>query len=217
MKPKILLSVNSKKENYINAINNCGAVAVSQYCSEDCDGYDGLLLCGGNDIDPLYYGEEMNGSVDIDKKRDASEFELVKAFVEKKKPIMGICRGLQLLNVAFGGNLCQHIENADKHGALTDDLVHNVTADSKSFLYDIYGEKFAVNSHHYQAIKKVADDFTVIAKADNDTIEAIMHKELPIFAVQWHPERMCFLEKRNDTVDGAELFNYFIEICKKYK
>ena len=214
IKPKILLSVNQKKENYINAINNCGGIAISGYCPEYSDEYDGLLLCGGNDIDPSYYGEEFNGTVDVDIKRDTAEFTLVKTFIEKKKPIMGICRGLQLLNVAFGGNLHQHISNADEHSSACGDLVHNVISPENSFLYNMYGADFFVNSHHHQAIKKVANDFDVVAVAEGETIEGIVHKKLPVFAVQWHPERMCFEEKRTDTVDGAELFKYFVQLCK---
>ena len=86
MKPKILLSVSSKKENYINAVTNSGGIAVAQYCPDAViDDYDGLLLCGGNDIDPIFYNEEINGSVDIDAMRDKSEFALVKAFVEQSE------------------------------------------------------------------------------------------------------------------------------------
>lgn len=217
MKPKILLSVSSKKENYINAVTNSGGIAVAQYCPDTViDDYDGLLLCGGNDIDPIFYNEEINGSVDIDAMRDKAEFALVKAFVEQKKPIMGICRGYQLLNIAFGGNMYQHISNADMHSSDNGDVVHKVTAKKGSVLCDLYGEEFFVNSHHHQALKNVAQCFEVIAKSDN-TIEGIAHKELPIFGVQWHPERMCFDEKRADTVDSADLFGYFVNLCKNNK
>ena len=70
MKPRILLSVNSKRDNYIEAVNNCGGIAVPQYCPDVSTEYDGLIICGGNDIDPVYYNEKMNGSVNIDAKRD---------------------------------------------------------------------------------------------------------------------------------------------------
>lgn len=215
MKPKILLSVSSKKENYINAINNSGGIAVAEYCPEASAEYAGLLLCGGNDIDPIYYNESINGSVDIDTERDKAEFELVKAFVEMNKPIMGICRGCQLLNIAFGGNMYQHILNADEHSAEADDLIHKVTVTENNFLSNIYGTGFSVNSHHHQAIKNVANGFDIIAVA-GDTIEAIAHKELPVFGVQWHPERMCYDNIRDDAVDSADLFKYFVELCKNY-
>ena len=217
MKPRILLSVNSKRDNYIDAVNNCGGIAVPQYCPDVSTEYDGLIICGGNDIDPAYYNEKMNGSVNIDAKRDMAEFALAKAFAEKKKPIFGICRGCQLLNVAFGGNLYQDISNASEHCSFSDyDLVHKVTVKKDSFLYKMYGVEFSVNSFHHQAIKETGNGFDVLATADGTTIEGIIHKELPIFGVQWHPERMCFANKREDTVDGAEIFNFFIKLCKEF-
>lgn len=217
MKPRILLSVNRKRDNYIDAVNNCGGIAVPQYCPDVSTEYDGLIICGGNDIDPAYYNEKMNGSVNIDAKRDMAEFALAKAFAEKKKPIFGICRGCQLLNVAFGGNLYQDISNASEHCSFSDyDLVHKVTIKKDSFLYKMYGVEFSVNSFHHQAIKETGNGFDVLATAYGTTIEGIIHKELPIFGVQWHPERMCFANKREDTVDGAEIFNFFIKLCKEF-
>ena len=218
MKPKILLSVNSKRDNYIDAVNNCGGIAVAQYCPDVSTEYDGLIICGGNDIDPAYYNEKIDGTVNIDSDRDIAEFALVKAFAEKKKPILGICRGCQLLNVAFGGNLYQDISNASEHCSFSDyDLVHKVTVKEDSFLYKMYGAEFSVNSFHHQAIKETGNGFDVIAKEDNTTIEGIVHKELPVFGVQWHPERMCFANKREDTVDGSEVFKFFIKLCKEFQ
>lgn len=217
MKPKILLSVNIKPDNYIEAVNNCGGISVAQYCPEVSTEYDGLILCGENDIDPIHYNEKMNGTVNIDAKRDMAEFALVKAFATKKKPILGICRGCQLLNVAFGGSLYQDISNAKEHCSFSNyDLVHNVTVTKDSFLYKMYGAEFGVNSSHHQAIKEIGNGFDVAATADNTTIEGIIHKELPIFGVQWHPERMCFANKREDTVNGAKIFEFFINLCKEF-
>ncbi|MBR3933532.1 MAG: gamma-glutamyl-gamma-aminobutyrate hydrolase family protein [Clostridia bacterium] len=214
MNPKILLSVNTKRENYINAVNNCGGIAVAQYCPEFSTEYDGLILCGGSDIEPKYYNEPINGSVNIDANRDMAEFALVKAFVEKKKPIMGICRGFQILNVAFGGSLYQDISNSNEHRSSSCDLVHSVTATKNSILYNMYGAEFFVNSKHHQALKEVGTGFDVMATtSDKKIVEGIIHRELPVFGVQWHPERMCFENKREDTVDGSEIFRCFIGLC----
>ena len=216
--PKILLSANTKKENYINAVEKCGAVAVCEYCPEFSDEYDGLILCGGSDIDPIHYGEDITYSVNIDEARDKAEFELFKKFVEVKKPIFGICRGCQLINVALGGSLYQEISNAKEHSSFGNgDLVHKVCATEKSVLSEIYGDEFFTNSAHHQAVKELGKDLSVIAFADNGkTVEAIMHKTLPIYAVQWHPERMCFENKRDDAVDGSKIFDFFIKLCKNY-
>ena len=218
MKPRILLALNSKRDNYIEAVNRCGGMAVPQYCPEPSSEYDGLILCGGNDIDPKYYGEAVNGSVQIDAMRDSAEWALTKAFIAKRKPIMGICRGCQLLNVIFGGSLYQDIPNAREHSSFGDyDLVHNVSVCKESFLYDMYGAAFSVNSFHHQAIKDLGTGIDIMATTpDGQTIEGVCHRELPIFGLQWHPERMCFDNAREDTVDGAPVFDYFIRLCKEH-
>ena len=215
--PRILLSANTNKEFYVDAIEKCGGIAVAQYCPEFSTEYDGLLLCGGNDINPKYYNEDINGSVNIDDMRDEAEFELFRKFVEAKKPIFGICRGCQLINVALGGSLHQDIPNADEHRFSIDHyLVHDIKAVEDSFLSKIYGIEFSVNSHHHQAIKDLGEGIEIVATAfDGITVEAIKHKELPIYALQWHPEKMCFGEKRDDAVDGAVIFEFFIDLCKK--
>ncbi len=217
MKPKILISVATNQENYVNAVTNCGAIATAQRYPEFLNEYDGLILSGGGDVHPDYYNEEMNGSKNIDTMRDEAEFKLVKAFVQNKKPILGICRGHQLLNVAFSGSLYQHISNAELHssGVQGVDLVHDITVSKDSFFYKLYGERFSVNSSHHQAVKKLGDGFDVIGTAHNGTtIESIRHRELPIIGVQWHPERTCFDKKRDDAVDGEEIIRHFLKLCK---
>lgn len=215
-KPKILLAVNTKKENYINAVEQCGGIAVAEYCPTFSDEFDGLILCGGNDINPKYYNEPVNGSVDMDDLRDAAEMELFREFAKKGKPILGICRGCQLINIALGGKLNQNISNAEKHSSFGDfDLVHKVKAE-KSFLSGIYGNEFFVNSFHHQAVKEPGNGLEITATADDGaTVEAFKHKTLPIYAVQWHPERMCFEKAREDTVDGSEIIKFFVDLCRK--
>ena len=214
---KILLSVNTNKEFYIEAVNRTGGTAVARYCPvyEDC--YDGLILCGGNDISPERYGETVNGSTDIDEKRDEAEFELLKSFIAVKKPVMGICRGHQLINVALGGSLDQNIPEADLHRNKKDFYIaHKVTSQEGSICRKLYGEVFSVNSSHHQAIKNKADGLKITLTYGN-VIEGFEHKTLPIFGVQFHPERMCFSQKRDDTVDGAKIFEYFIGLCRRLK
>ena len=215
-KPKILLSAKTKKENYINAVEKCGGIAVCECFPEFSDDYDGLILCGGSDIDPKYYGEDITESVNIDQERDEIELNLFRKFAEAGKPILGICRGCQLINIALGGSLHQNISNADKHSSFADyDLIHKIQVKESTLLHDLYGKEFYVNSFHHQAIKIPGKDVDVIAIAyDGTTVEAIKHKELPIYAVQWHPERMCFENKREDTVDGSKIFQFFIDLCK---
>ena len=215
-KPKILLSGNKKLQNYVDAVNCVGGIADAKYLPEVDTSYDGLILCGGNDIDPKYYAEEIDGSVNIDGARDEAEFALLKAFVEAKKPILGICRGCQVINVFFGGTLYQNIDNANEHSSFSDfDLIHSVSAIKGSIAQELYGTDFTINSFHHQAVKKLGRGLKVIMMSDdNDVVEGFVHESLPILAVQWHPERMCFANRRDDTVDGAKVFEYFIQMCK---
>lgn len=216
MKPRILLASKINVQYYVDAVNNLGGIADAKYLPEIDLSYDGLLLCGGSDSHPQYYGQEINGAVDIDEARDEAEVKLCKAFVEAGKPILGICRGFQLINIVFGGNMIQHLPNADRHTSGTEtDLVHGAVAKEGSLLYRLYGKEFSVNSHHHQALDKVADGFDITVMSDDGVIEAIEHKSLPIFGVQWHPERMCFNAKREDTVDGSKVIEEFIKMCRK--
>ena len=214
MKPKILISQNTKLPNYIEALEANGATVTAEYLPIYSDEYDGLLLSGGADMHPRYYGEEINGSVGIDEARDAAEMELLRRFVEAKKPVMGICRGHQLINVFFGGSLTQHIDTASDHRA-DGDSVHSVDSEEGSILTSLYGKQFHVNSNHHQAIEGLGDGLRIVQTSDADgIIEGIEHTTLPIIGVQWHPERTTLKNARPDTVDGGSLFRYFIDACK---
>lgn len=215
MKPQILLSVKNNEAFYVDAVKNSGGVPFAEYCPTAVDDYNGLILTGGSDISPSYYGEEINGSVNIDDIRDAAEFALVKAFADSGKPIMGICRGCQLLNIFFGGSLVQNIANAEIHSSFGKGyLVHPATATDNNFIKELYGKDFYINSSHHQAINRLGDGLEAVLYSSDGIIEAVIHKKLPIFGVQFHPERMCFSAKRDDTVDGKALFEYFINLCK---
>ena len=169
--------------NYYNALTALGA-EVSYTDPETCDG---LVLPGGGDVDPALYGQADEGCHGIDRERDENELAVLRRFIEWKKPVLGICRGCQLINVAFGGTLHQDIPG---HGR-TDgkDHQHEVTT-KDPFLCAIYGERFIVNSAHHQSVDKLGEGLRALQWADDGTIEAIRHETLPIFAVQWHPERL---------------------------
>ena len=215
---KILLAANLNKELYINAVTGCGAEAHAVYCPQYSEEYDALILCGGNDISPSYYNEEMCGSREIDNMRDTAEFELADKFIKAGKPVMGICRGHQLLNVYFGGSLYQDIENVRTHRSGTETVAcHIISAVDNSILHSLYGKEFMVNSIHHQAVKKLGDGLVVTAVAEDGTVEAFEHTKLPVLGVQWHPERMCFENKNENTVDGAKIIEYFVKMCENKK
>ena len=216
MSLRILLSFEGNGENYINAMESLGCEAVKAVGGEKAENFDGLLLCGGADLDPALYNEGMNGTKKIDRERDALEMALTEEFVRAGKPIFGICRGCQLLNVYFGGSLIQHLPASDIHDyTIYEDLVHPIAVEEGSILSKLYGERFMINSNHHQAVKQPGKGIRITGYLE-DVPEAIEHESLPIFAVQWHPERMSFEKRREDTVDGEAVLKYFVELCAKY-
>jgi putative glutamine amidotransferase len=209
---KILLTANKKKETYINAVEAVGAEAVVKYLPDDSVDYDGLILCGGNDLQPCYYGEEINGSLDFDEERDRTEMALVQKFFQTGKPILGICRGMQLLNVALGGTLYQNISG---HRG---EILHTVKAEKGSLLEKLYGKEFTVNSFHHQAIKRLGNGLkATLYDGTGAVIEGVEHESKPYLGVQWHPERICLDLAREGAVDGLKVIEYFIRLCEEYK
>ena len=154
---------------------------------------DGLFVPGGCDIDPKNYNEEINGSIEPIDFIDDLDIFYIKEFYKAHKPILGICRGIQIINVCFGGSLHQDIKEHK-------DVFHDVTVDKNSFVYDLYKqETLSVNSYHHQVIKQLGDGLRPIAHSKEGYIEAIQGDN--IYAVQWHPE----------LYDANRFINYFIK------
>nr|AHF24844.1 glutamine amidotransferase class-I domain protein [uncultured bacterium Contig2] len=181
------------------------------------DEYDGLLLPGGWDVNPSRYGRERIPQETVDDELDAIQFEALARFLEAGKPVLGICRGHQLLNIAFGGTLIQHLPCAQNHMSLptTEDNIHPVHILQDSFAYRIYGAECMVNSSHHQGIGAPGKGLRIVMRSEDGVIEGIEHESLPVWGVQWHPERMCFRHQRNDTADGSMIFRFFLEQCRK--
>ena len=217
MQPRILLSGGANFQNYVQAVEGCGGIPLGGYLPEVDTDCDGLILCGGCDVEPHRYGESVNGTLATDPARDDREMALIRAFVEAGKPILGICRGQQILNVYFGGSLIQHLPSAHCHTSGENfDLVHMTLAPEGSLLHRLYGDTFPVNSSHHQAISRLGEGLEVIQTSLHDgVIEGIRHTTLPIVCVLWHPERMCFANARPDTADGSVLIRSFLDLCRK--
>ena len=192
---RVYLSVRLK--NYEDALSLVGARCVETPWEADL-----LLLPGGGDVHPRFYGQQINGSTDIDAARDGRELALVDEFLRAGKPVVGICRGLQLLNVYFGGTLRQHIEGHSQIDGV--DRLHAINT-APGLLRELYGTRCTVNSAHHQAIWRLGTGLQVFACAEDGTVEAVGHRTLPVFAVQWHPERLCGAFARPESADGARL------------
>ena len=164
-----------------------------------CELLDGLILSGGGDVDPEYFGEEpISGSGEITPERDAFEIALVQKWLEGGKPLLAICRGMQVLNIAAGGDIYQdiktqgkdlikHIQEAPKWYAS-----HKLYLEDGTLLSKIFPEKsIKVNSFHHQAVRRLAPGFNCAARSSDGLIEAIeFSSKVFVLGVQWHPECM---------------------------
>ena len=216
MRPRIQISLGPELvQNYPAAAEAFGGIPAAAYLPEP-ENCDALILSGGGDVDPGRYGEENTACFGVDPARDEAEFRLIEAYLRMGKPILGICRGHQVLNVYFGGSLTQHLPTAETHmPAKTGDRAHETRALPGSFPALLYGERFSVNSAHHQGIDGLSPELEAVQWAEDGVIEACRHKSLPVYSVQWHPERMCLRHARADTVDGGEVFRWFMELAAK--
>ncbi|WEV60609.1 gamma-glutamyl-gamma-aminobutyrate hydrolase family protein [Streptococcaceae bacterium ESL0729] len=172
---------------------------------------DRLLLTGGEDVSPRFYGEEASTKLGkTDSSRDLFEFALIDEAVKANKPILGICRGLQVLNVKFGGSLYQDISLSGsqiKHLQIPTKQIfstHPVKLKDGGIL-DFLGKEHWVNSFHHQAVKELAPGFDDIAYASDGLIEAIHNKENRALGIQWHPEATWDL-----SAGDKQIFSYFL-------
>jgi putative glutamine amidotransferase len=162
------------------------------HVSQLLDHLDALVLQGGGDMHPDYYGQELHPETNtLDRRRD--EFELLRLARERVMPVLGICRGMQLVNVSCGGTLVQHLPDVTDvdHEAMHawDATAHAIEIAEGSRLRELMGEaRIEVNSVHHQGIDRLGEGLRAVARADDGVIEAIEHETEPILAVQWHPE-----------------------------
>lgn len=166
---------------YLSPVGDAAAVV---------DRLDGLVLGGGADVNPARYGAEVEEKCGpIEDERDEFEFALYEAAVDAELPVLGICRGLQVINVAQGGTLHQHVRGHTTRGTDNGGPHHKVELVEGTQLAGLFGEAaLAVNSLHHQAADVIGDDLTVTATSDDGIVEGLEHQSLPVMSVQWHPE-----------------------------
>lgn len=211
MKKILIAGENGKTTNYENAMRKLGAEAVTSLHVPDVTLYDALLLPGGGDIDPKLFGQLPDGSRAFDPKLDRIQLEILRAFISYRKPVLGICKGMQLINICFGGDLIQHLPESDMHEYKGEDQVHKSVSTKGSVMEALYGKEFSVNSAHHQGVDTPGRGICYVQYAGK-VPEALVHKYLPVVGVQWHPERMCFGQKREDTVDGSLFLKFFLKM-----
>lgn len=212
MKRIVIAGNSGSTKNYEEALAELGASCTVTTDCRRAGEFDALLLPGGGDIDPELFGESDHGSRKIEPALDRRQLAMLDAFVRFSKPVLGICKGMQLINVYFGGGVIQDLPTNFLHQYDGKDQVHLSHAVPGSLLHRLYGTDFNVNSAHHQGIGSPGRALSVIQYAPDGTAEGIIHESLPIIGVQWHPERMCFRFRREDTPDGSLLLSHFISL-----
>lgn len=194
------------EESYVEAVQACGATplllpAVAQHTIKDyLDLVDAVVFTGGGDVDPLYFGEEPVSSQRITPTRDAFEISLARELLKAQKPVLGICRGMQVLNIAAGGDIFQDLSLQDNGGRVIQHRqnapgwypTHWIEVRQGSLLAHIWGQaRVRVNSFHHQAIRSLAPGFKAVAVASDGVVEAMEREGNGfVLGVQWHPELM---------------------------
>ena len=234
-KPRIGISANHKDDlsciadTYVNSVVKAGGAPVlipvitdEEALTEIIDILDGLIMSGGGDINPLFLHEEPIPQLqDVDSVRDQYDLLILRLATDRQLPVMGICRGHQLINVFFGGTIYQDI-NSQKPGVLKHSqsmprtqASHSVKITDGTKLSKILdgAETLQVNSFHHQAVKDVAPEFVSSAVAPDGINEGIEHPERDIFSVQWHPEGFASV----DDEQALKLFRYEVENARVFR
>ncbi|MBQ0069516.1 MAG: gamma-glutamyl-gamma-aminobutyrate hydrolase family protein, partial [Bacteroidales bacterium] len=227
MRPLIGISASTGKttsvvgQNYYNAVLRAGGIPViipvdttTAYLAEVVKELDGLLLVGGVDVDPSFYGEVAHEKLgEVDTLRDVNELKLIRLASNRNIPILGVCRGEQILNVALGGTLIQDIPSLVEDQSLThrvtagNQRIHTIDIVPGSILHKILGKtSLEVNSAHHQAVNKPANGAQVAARSADGVVEAIdFYPCRRILGVQWHPEGF-----KGEDEDMNKIFNFFV-------
>ena len=218
------ITPSNRLNDYIESVKRAGGEprVLSTDTPPTLDGLDGVLFTGGGDVDPAHYRDGRHPNTnEPDPARDAFELALARLALEKGTPLLAICRGLQVVNVAAGGTLVQDIP-----AQLNEALGHQVDSPASAIAHEVWvtagtalarvmeeelegGEVLQVNSRHHQAVAKTAEGFTISATAPDGIVEAIERPDAPFcIAVQWHPENFW------RTGEFRSLFEEFVKAAE---
>lgn len=187
-----------------NGVGLCAILSPFEF-EDICQVCDGLIIPGSsNPVNPSYYGQDP---IDIVYDEFALDVKVIDYFVKNNKPILGICAGIQALNIYFGGDIGRI--PAEKNHVYRSN--HSIIIEKDSFVYDAYkSETATVNSYHVMHLEKLGEGLRVVARSEEGIIEAVENKEKRIFGTQWHPERSY----HNDDPFGKVIFENFLKHCR---
>ena len=201
----VILGRKDLTANYEKFLSILPADIVTTMDPGNLPGCSALVLPGGGDITPAFFGEYNNGSKNIDTELDILQFQALEYAICRKLPILGICKGMQAINVSFGGTIIQDLPTAALHKYMDQDQYHTTSIAEGSCLYKLYGRKAVVNSAHHQGVGCLGTGLHAIQWCPADgCVEAIVHDSLPILGLQWHPER---LSPRHTTLSGEAVLS----------
>lgn len=191
--------------NYEACLKRLGIDCITTLSLSEIQSCSALLLPGGGDITPAFFGQKNAGSRCIDTELDIIQLQALEQAIRYEKPVLGICKGMQIINVFFGGTIVQHMPEHAQHEYKNGDQSHDTVIVPGSFLHGIYGNRLIVNSAHHQCLGKLGREILLAQYASpTPTPEAICHRTLPLYGVQWHPERLY--------PDGDALFLFFCSL-----
>ncbi len=225
MKTVVIIGSPALHKNYQSALEkaSCHAVILPDTSAlrEAPDAFDGLLLPGGGDVPATLSGyapydkfppdfplmpRRFHNVFCADISPDLEQLLALHLFYRQNKPVFGICKGMQLINLYFHGSI-REVSEKNLHRHPKKDIFHTVDNLSDSFLYALFGSDMSVNSNHHQCVDRIGQNLQIIQYAKDYTPEALCHLTSPIFGAQWHPERMPDTPK-----DAMLLFRYFVSL-----
>ncbi len=197
--------------NYEKYISQMPATPITSMGIGELSKCSALILPGGGDITPAFFGEHNTASKNIDTELDIIQFQAFDYAVSHFLPILGICKGMQLINVALGGTITQHLLTAENHQYKGTDQYHLTKISKSSCLFSLYGEQAYVNSAHHQGISRLGNNLVPIQWCELDhCVEAVVHETLPILGLQWHPERLDATKTSITSTPILHLFHTWI-------
>lgn len=201
-------------KDYYKTFERLGTRPFISLNPEDFDTSDVLVLPGsGQDMNPKLWGEEDQCSNDINDELDALQWELMDRAIAARKPVLGICRGMQFINVYFGGTLIQDLPCSKSHEMTKPEHYHDVIHLPETFMEDLFGEASEVNTRHHQGVGRVGDGLDVVSlwnDGEDSVTEAIASEEYRVLGLQWHPEKMFLYGDQGHKEDAEKLLRHFL-------
>lgn len=203
-----------KYDDYIEAFRQLGAEAFLSLDPKDLMRADGLVLPGSSqDMNPRLWGEKDQCSNDINDALDESQWNMMDMAVSRRMPVLGICRGMQFINVYFGGTLIQDLPCSSAHKMTVPEQYHDVMCGENSRLRPLIGEASEVNTRHHQGVGRIGEGLQADAvwnDGEDAVVEAISHQCDPVLGLQWHPEKMYLYGDEGHRADAERLLRWWL-------